>query len=154
LVIMTHGDLLSFSFSNAYGVFLALFSTVLWALYWLYNTKLSVDPLIGLFINFLFGVPAIVLYTLLTGTSFTCNGYGMIGAIYVGLFEMGITFILWFQAMRYSDNTAIIANLIFISPFLSLIFIYFFVGEKILFSTFIGLFFILLGLFIQNKAKK
>jgi len=154
LVITTHGELFAFSFSSLLGVFLALFSTVLWALYWLYTTKLHTDPLIGLFINFLVGVPAIIFYMLLTGASFTCNGYGLIGSIYVGFFEMGITFILWFQAMRYSANAAMIANLIFISPFLSLIFISFFLGEKILFSTFLGLVFIILGLLVQNKAKK
>jgi len=32
-----------------------------------------------------------------------------------------------------------------------LIFIYFFVGEEILFSTIIGLVFIIFGLFIQSK---
>lgn len=153
LVISTHGDLLNFSFSNLTGVFLALFSTVLWSLYWLYNTKLHVDPLIGLFINFLFGVPAILLYALVTSHPLTFNIYGFLGSIYVGVFEMGITFVLWLQAMKLSTNTAKIANLIFISPFLSLFFISFFVGETILFSTFIGLIFIIIGLLIQQKMK-
>ncbi len=154
LIISTHGEFSAFAFSNSLGVFLALFSTLLWSLYWLYNTKLHIDPLIGLFINFLVGVPAILLYMFITKTSFTCNVYGIAGAFYVGLFEMGITFILWLQAMRYSINTSKIANLIFISPFLSLLFISFLVGEKILFSTFIGLIFIILGLLVQQRDKK
>ena len=66
---------------------------------------------------------------------------------------MGITFILWLQAMKLSTNTAKIANLIFISPFLSLLFISFFVGETILFSTFIGLIFIIMGLLIQQRKR-
>ena len=154
LVISTHGDLFNFSFSNFTGVFLALFSTLLWSLYWLYNTKLQVDPLAGLFINFLFGVPVILLYALVTSHPLTFNLYGFLGSVYVGVFEMGITFILWLQAMKLSTNTAKIANFIFISPFLSLFFIYFFVGETILFSTFIGLIFIIIGLFVQQKGKK
>jgi len=154
LVISTHGDLWNFSFSNLTGIFLALFSTVLWSLYWLYNTKLHVDPLVGLFINFLFGVPAILLYALVTAHPLTFNFYGFLGSFYVGVFEMGITFVLWLQAMKLSTNTAKIANLIFISPFLSLLFISLFVGETILFSTFIGLIFIIIGLLVQQKGKK
>ncbi len=154
LIISTHGDLWNVSFSSPKGVFLALFSTVLWSLYWIYTTKLHVDPLVGLFVNFLFGVPAIFIYALLTSDPLVFDLYGVLGSLYIGVFEMGITFILWLQAMRLSTNTAKIANLIFISPFLSLLFISLLVGETILFSTFMGLVLIILGLLIQQKAKK
>ncbi|ASC94119.1 hypothetical protein Sdiek2_2105 [Sulfurospirillum diekertiae] len=117
LIISTHGDLWSFSFSSLIGVVLALFSTVLWSLYWIYNTKLHVDPLVGLFINFCFGVLAILLYAFMTPHPLVFNLYGFLGSMYIGVFEMGITFILWLQAMKLSTNTAKIANLIFISPF-------------------------------------
>jgi drug/metabolite transporter (DMT)-like permease len=52
---------------------------------------------------------------------------------------MGITFVLWLSALKYSENTAKVGNLIFISPFVSLVFIHFLVGEDILPSTFVGL---------------
>ena len=32
---------------------------------------------------------------------------------YVGLFEMGITFVLWLSALKSTNNTARISNLIF-----------------------------------------
>lgn len=153
-IISTHGDLWNFTFSSLTGVSLALFSTVLWSLYWIYNTKLSVDPLVGLFINFLCGVPAIVIYAVVTSHPFVFNLHGFLGSMYIGIFEMGITFVLWLQAMKLSTNTAKIANLIFISPFLSLLFISLFVGETILFSTFVGLVFIIMGLLVQQKGKQ
>ena len=152
-VISTHGELLSFSFTDLNGIGLALFSTVLWSLYWIYTTKLNVDPLIGLFVNFLVGVPCIVGYMFMQNIAFTGDVYGLLGAFYVGLFEMGITFILWLQAMRYSTNTAKIANLIFLSPFLSLLFIAYFLKEEILPSTFIGLILIIAGLLVQQKER-
>jgi drug/metabolite transporter (DMT)-like permease len=77
-----------------------------------------------------------------------------LGAVYVGIFEMGITFVCWLFALKFSTNSAKVANLIFISPFLSLIFIYFLVGEQILVSTFIGLVFIITGLLIQTIKMK
>lgn len=82
------------------------------------------------------------------------NPFGLVGAAYVGVFEMGITFVLWISALKLSENTAKVGNLIFLSPFLSLVFIHFLVGEDILPSTFIGLVFIVMGLFIQQlKAR-
>ena len=68
----------------------------------------------------------------------------------MGLFEMGITFALWLTAMKYAakpdgGGTARIANLIFLSPFLSLILIHFLIGETILPTTFVGLGLIVIG---------
>ena len=151
LIISTKGDPFGMNFSNLEGVFLALLSTVLWALYWIYNTKSKSDPIVGLFVNFMFAIPLIVIYFLITQPLTLPNTNGVFGAIYVGLFEMGITFIFWLKAMQSSSNTSKIANLIFISPFLSLLFIYFIIKEPIYISTLVGLLFIIAGLVIQQK---
>ena len=63
---------------------------------------------------------------------------------------MGITFVFWLSALKLSENTAKVGNLIFISPFLSLVFIHFLVGEDILASTFIGLALIISGILLQQ----
>ncbi|MDX1808739.1 MAG: DMT family transporter [Sulfurospirillaceae bacterium] len=151
LVISTHGDLLGFKFSSLQGVVLAFSSTILWAFYWIFNTKSKVDAVIGLFVSFLFGFILIVLYTIIFSHTIIFNIYGLLGSIYVGFFEMGITYVFWLKAMKLTTNSSKIANLIFISPFVSLIFIHFIVGEKILVSTFVGLILIVAGLLIQRK---
>ena len=79
---------------------------------------------------------------------------GILGAIYVGLFEMGITFLFWLKAMQNATNTVKIANLIFISPFLSLIYIYFILHEPIYISTLYGLLLIIAGLIIQQRFSR
>jgi len=154
LIISTKGDIFGFQFSSAFGVVLAFSSTILWALYWIYNAKLDVDSIIGLFISFLSGFLMIIFYMLLFSKSFEFNLYGVLGSIYIGCFEMGITYIFWLKAMKLTKSSSKIANLIFISPFLSLIFIHFLVGEKILLSTFIGLILIISGLLLQQKKEK
>jgi drug/metabolite transporter (DMT)-like permease len=150
LVISTRGNITGLQFSDPLGVLLALMSTVIWALYWIYNTKDDRDPLAGLLLNFIFGFPFIMLACLLFSTPHVPLTYGLLGAAYVGFFEMGITFVLWLSALRLSDNTARVGNLIFLSPFISLVFIHFLVGEDILGSTFVGLALIVTGLFIQQ----
>ena len=150
LIISTHGDLGNLKASNLLGVALALGSTVVWSLYWIYNTKDHRDPVAILLLNFLFGLPFIFVFCLLFSDIRVTSLHGLLGAAYVGIFEMGITFVLWLNALRLSENTAKVGYLIFLSPFLSLIFIHVLVGEDIMKSTFIGLVFIVTGLIIQQ----
>ena len=155
LIISTKGEPFSLNFSNIDGVLLALLSTVLWSMYWIINTKQKADPIVGLFASFLISLPIIIIYFLLTQPLVMPDIKGILAASYVGFFEMGITFLFWLKAMQSASSTAKIANLIFISPFLSLIFIYFIVGEQIFISTLIGLTVIILGLILQqSKSSK
>ena len=154
LVIATKGDILGLNFSSLMGVFYALLSTIIWALYWLFNVKNTKQPVVALFSNFLISLPFITIYFFLQNDISIPPIYGVLGSIYIGFFEMGITFVLWLTAMNYAKNTASISNFIFVSPFLSLIFIYFLLGEKILISTIIGLVMIIVGLLYQQYNKK
>jgi drug/metabolite transporter (DMT)-like permease len=153
LVIATQGDPLSLHFDKPLGVALALFSTVIWSLYWILNTRDKRDPIIGLFLNFICALPFIFLYILLTEGFRPVAIEGVLGAVYIGFFEMGVAFILWLKAMKYTDNTAKIANLIFMAPFASLFFIHFLVGEEIYNSTLAGLVLVMGGLVIQSLVK-
>ena len=51
VVIATRGAPLSLDFAQPLGVGLALLSTLLWSLYWVINTRLSLDPKVNLFLN-------------------------------------------------------------------------------------------------------
>ncbi len=154
VVISTHGDVTGLNFSNPLGVALALGSTVIWALYWIYNTRSSRDPTVGLFLNFAFSLPPIIAVWLLIGPVHLPSVPGLLGAVYIGVFEMGLTFLLWLNALKLTDNTATVGNLIFISPFLSLVFIRFLVGETILPSSIAGLVLIVTGLLVQQWKRR
>lgn len=154
VVISTHGDVLGFRFSDPLGVALALFSTLLWALYWVYNTQDTRDPVVGLFLSFVFALPFVLVICWVFSDVWVRDVRGLYGAVYVGLIEMGITFVLWLSALKHAENTARVGNLIFLSPFLSLVFIHFLLGEHILPSTFVGLIFIVVGLVIQQLKNR
>ncbi len=148
-IIATEGKIKELNFKNPFGVFLALSSSIIWAIYWIYNLKDKKDEVLKLFLNFLFGFPFILITYLIFSTKIY-SLKGILGSIYVGLFEMGITFIFWLKAIKYAERTSDISILIYFSPFLSLLFIRTFVGEKILISTIIGLLFIIGGVLIQK----
>ena len=151
VVIATEGNPFSLHFTDGTGVMLALASTIIWALYWIYNTRDTRDPVVALLVSFLFSFPFVLGYCLIFSELVWPPLPGLLGAVYIGFFEMGACFVLWLLALRYADNTARISSLIFLSPFVSLFFIHFLVGEEILPATFAGLVLIVCGLLWQKS---
>lgn len=151
LVIATRGQLLSLEFGNLKGVLLALLSTLIWAGYWILNTRDQREPVTGLMLNFICALPVLCLVNLWQGTLFWPQWEAVAAAAYIGVFEMGLAFVFWLQAMRLTRHTARISNLIFLSPFISLVLIYTILGENIYSSTLVGLVMILSGLAIQQR---
>ncbi|MGC8866393.1 MAG: DMT family transporter [Bacteroidales bacterium] len=153
VIISTHGDPASLHFSNPKGVALALTTPFIWALYWIINMKNPLPDTLKLFMGFLTAFPfLLIIYVLNAAESPLPVWQGLVGSIYVGLFEMGITFLIWLNALQKSETTAHISNFVFLSPFLSLIYIHFLVGEEILPSTIGGLALVIAGIFIHHYA--
>ena len=153
LVIATRGAPLSLDFAQPLGVGLALLSTVLWSLYWVINTRLSLDPEVNLFLNFSGALPLLLALLWWSNTPFPTLWQGWAGGLYVGLFEMGLAFVLWMGAMKATTSTLRISSLIFLSPPLSLVLIWVIAGEPVKAYTLIGLVLILLGLWLQRRAE-
>ncbi|NDH41491.1 MAG: DMT family transporter [Gammaproteobacteria bacterium] len=76
------------------------------------------------------------------------------GALYVGLFEMGIAFVFWLAAMKATSSTLRISSLIFLSPPVSLLLIWLVAGEPLRLYTFGGLALILGGLALQRHLER
>ncbi|MGE5296651.1 MAG: EamA family transporter, partial [Solirubrobacterales bacterium] len=154
VVIATHptrpADILAFRFSSGPGVALALGSTVIWALFWVLNTKDRCDEAVRLFVNFLFASAYILIFVLIFGLGSPFAWQGLLGGVYIGLFEMGITFLVWLKALRSAKTTAHVVNLIYLVPFLSLVVIAVVLGETILPSTIVGLVLIIAGIVLQK----
>ncbi len=150
VVIATKGHVFALEFSSTLGVVLALSTTVIWALFWLFNTKKSNDIVVSLFLIFLLSLPFVSL-AVFFGSEFEWPSYqGLLGGAYVGLFEMGITFVLWQSALSLSTTVAKVTSLAFITPFLSLMLLYLVLDETILPSTVIGIILIIGGLLMQK----
>ena len=150
VIITFHGNFSEFTLNNPLGIVLALCSTIIWALFWLLNVKDKREEVSKLFLNFAFGFLYILIFSAFYSDIFIKSWQGLLGACYVGFFEMGITYIIWLMALKLSATTAKVTNLIYLSPFTSLIFIHFIVGEKILVSTITGLVLIIAGIVWQQ----
>lgn len=150
VVVATHGQFSNIHFSSPLGVFLALSSSIIWALFWIFNVKDKRDEVVKLFLNFVFGFIYSTIACLLFSEIKIPDLNGILGVTYIGFFEMGITFVLWLKALQLSTTTARVTNLIYISPFLSLLFVNIVIGEKIIPATVAGLSLVVAGILLQQ----
>jgi len=155
IVISTHGHLWNLHFSSPLGVLLAVGSALFWAIYWILNMRDKREASAKILLNLIFGLLYLVIYFQVIGKWPALPSWqGILGSVYIGIFEMSITFVIWMQALNFSRDTAKVSNLMYLSPFLGLVWIHFAVGEDIRFSTLIGLLFIVGGIVLQRLTDR
>lgn len=134
------------------GLFLAFISAFVWASFWILNKKSEhTDNLLALFVSFLFGSIYLVIGSLFVDVQLQ-SLKGALSSLYVGLFEMAIPFIFFGLALKKTDNPALINQLCYLSPFISLFIIQSVLGESIYLTTIIGLLLIIGGILFNEYA--
>jgi drug/metabolite transporter (DMT)-like permease len=155
LIISSQGKLLTFGETNFTGILFAAGSSFLWSLYFIFNLRDKRDESVKLFLSFLFGSLYLAIAMTITGQWSGISGLrGTLSSVYIGLFEMGISFFFWLKALQLAKTTDKVSNMVYVAPFLSLLFLNIIVKEPIYFTTPIGLLFIISGIFIQNRKTK
>ncbi len=150
VIIATRGDFYALKFHNLYGVILAVGSSIIWALYWIMNLLDKRSNSIKLFSAFFYGSIISAVYVFFFDSFFIAQTEYLAGAVYIGLFEMGITFFLWLKGLELSSNKSKTSTLAYMSPFVSLIFISTILNEKLFTSSILGLLFIIGGILLQQ----
>lgn len=153
VVIATRGDVTSLQVENVTGVALALVSTLVWASYWIISARNQRDKVVSMCLNFLLAVPLCLVLCLVFSRPGFVSWQGLGAAVYVGFFEMGITFVLWSMALQHTSRIARISNLIFLAPFLSLFLIQTVLQELIHSSTIVGLLLIVPAAMFQQLRR-
>lgn len=151
VVIITSGAGSTFGPLSATGLACVIASTVLYALYWLLNTKSPLEPLTGLTICFATACLAAGLVLTIQGELHLFSLKGLSGGIYVGLFELAIPFLCWGQALRLTTTVSRITTLPFLVPFLALFWVHLILHEPIVWTTVIGLAVIICGTIMQQR---
>lgn len=135
------------------GVLMALLSAIFWAAYWMLNNRLrdKVDTTVSLFLGFFAGSLVLLIAGCIVGIQVDSMA-GLLSGIYIGCFEMGIPFLTFGMALRLTKNPALVNQMCYLSPFLSLFLIAMVLGEKIAPTTFVGLALIVGGLLYNTKS--
>jgi drug/metabolite transporter (DMT)-like permease len=154
IVISTQGAVARAEFICVAGIFLALGSALIWALYWIIILRDQRNEAMKLFLNFGFGFIYSCVFAAAMGVRLAIPWQGLAGAAYVGCFEMGITFVLWLKALTMSETTAKVGSLVYVAPFLSFVIIHFTVGETIRLNAVLGLVLIVAGIMVQRYDRR
>ena len=150
VLISSQGDFIHIGNSDPFGVILAVGSSVIWAFFFIINVRDKRDEEIKLLLNFFFASVFIVVLNLLLGNFKLPEIQGVMAGVYIGVFEMGITYLFWLKALKLSKSSDLISNLVFLAPFVSLIFIHIILGEEIFITTIFGLCLIVFGIIFQK----
>ncbi|MFT0814530.1 DMT family transporter [Synechococcus sp. OH20] len=118
VLVATGGSWGTLQVEDPWGVGLAVGSAAIWALYWLLNVRDGRDAVLKLFLGFVFGSGYCLALLPLQELRWTLAGLGW--AAYIGLAEMGLTFVFWLRALELADERGSLANWVYVTPFLSL----------------------------------
>lgn len=153
--ISSQGNMNIFAKSNPLGVLLAVGSSVIWAGFWVVNMyDKHRNEEVKLFISFAIATIFTLLYMATIKNLPTINIKGIAASVYIGAFEMGITFVLWSKALNSATNTARLGNFSYLVPFVALVFVSLVLREKIVWTTLLGLFLIIGAIVFQQLIGK
>ncbi len=148
IIITTRGSSIDFTLTDLSGDIMALSGALIFALFSVLGKKYNFDKTIGVFIYFLsaliFLIPTVSIFS-----EFILPSPNILPwIIYNGILVNGVSYIFWFKALE-NGETHIISNLLYLTPFISLIYISIFLDEKILISSVVGLIIIVSGVLLQ-----
>jgi drug/metabolite transporter (DMT)-like permease len=149
-LVSSQGKPFRFEIDEPLGIILAAGSSIIWSFYWILNVRDTREEVQKLLSGFFFAAIYIsILFPFVTDLK-SIDLTGALTAVYAGLFEMGITFLLWLKALKLTTTTDKISNLVYLAPFFSLILIHIFVGESIYWTTVAGLCLIVWGILVEK----
>lgn len=155
LVIVTQGRLTSIAFTSLAGDLLALSGAFVFALFSVLGKKAQYDQTVSATVYFGVALVAVAATLLLPSLAGDDPGMGWPSAavwpwlLYNGFLVNGVSYIFWFKALENGD-TFVISNALYLTPFFSLLFVFFWLDEPILPSAVIGLLVIVAGMAIQR----
>ena len=153
LVVTTDGKLTDFSFGNPKGILFALLAAVCYGLYCTLNKRETYDKNLSVMISYGAGTVIAFILIILQGKLSLPTAEQTAGMLWNGIICNALPYLTWALALDIG-NTAVIANLAYLTPFVSLLCTHFVLGEKVTIFSILGLILIVLGIVIQMLVNK
>jgi drug/metabolite transporter (DMT)-like permease len=153
ILVFSKGGGVEISGEHALGYLLALGAAVSYGLFSVLGKKLPFDKYSGMLAyyvsSFVLIVPTMLLFS---GFAIPESPSTILALLFLGGLSSSIAFVFWFKALALG-HTHKIANYIYITPFLALVFVYFINGEATPLVSILGLVLILGGILLQARNK-
>ncbi|MGN0432399.1 MAG: DMT family transporter [Lachnospiraceae bacterium] len=150
IVILSLGNGSSSTGNTTLGIISCIIAAACYGLFSVLNKKADYNQSIAMMVIWLVvGICSMVL-GLLTENWVPIQGIQWLGILWLGVVIDAVAYLLWALALKTAENTAKIANIAYLTPFLSLIVSAVFLKEKIQVRAFVALVFIIGGILLQN----
>lgn len=114
------------------------------------NKKADLDQSLTMMISWLTAAVCGGILGFLTEEWVPIEGVQWLGILWLGIVVDAVAYLLWALALKGSENTAVIANLAYLTPFLSVVVSAIFLKEKLQPRAMIALIFIVGGILLQS----
>lgn len=153
LVVTTDGKLTDFSFGSPKGILFALLAAICYGLYCTLNKRETYDKNLSVMISYGAGTILAFILIIIQGKLSLPTGEQTEGMLWNGIICNALPYLTWALALDIG-NTAVIANLAYLTPFVSLLCTHFVLGEKVTIFSVLGLLLIVLGIAVQMLVNK
>lgn len=153
VITVAGSDLVNFHAQTLWGILLCMGAAVSYGVYTALNQKWSYDKQVAVMVAYGSTFVLCVVINLVMGTPVQIGWGQLAGLGWNGLCVMAVATTTWALALE-SGNTAKVSNLAYITPFLSLVWVFLVLREVPTPFALAGLCLIVLGIFVQLKDKR
>ena len=153
IIILSGGGEAAASSGRLEGIICCILAAAAYGLFSVLNKKRNYDQNVTMTVIWLTVAVLSLIVGLLTEEWVTVSLNQWAGIIWLGAIVNGLAYLLWARAINESENTALIANLAYLTPFLSVLFSAVLVKERITLRAAVALVFIVGGILIQSVSE-
>lgn len=153
IIILSAGNSESSNGNIVVGMISCIVAAACYGIFSVLNKKMNYDQSISMMINWLVVAVCAMISGMTTESWAMISGMKWLGILWLGIVIDAIAYLLWALALKDAENTAKIANLAYVIPFLSLIFSAALLKETIEIRIFAALVFIIGGVLVQSLCE-
>ncbi len=150
IVILSTGSGGAAGGNRLLGMLSCLTAAVCYGLFSVLNKKADYDQNIAMMVMWLVAAVSGAVLGLLTETWKPIEGIQWLGMLWLGAVVNAVAYLMWALALNSAENTAKIANLAYLTPFLSLLVSAVVLKERIQLRAILALVFIVGGILLQS----
>lgn len=154
IIILSFGNGSTSTGNISLGIISCIVAAACYGLFSVLNKKTDYDQSIAMMIMWLVTAVSSMILGLLTETWVFVRGEQWLGMLWLGAVDHAIAYLLWALALNGTKESAKIANLAYLTPFLSMIVSVVFLKEKLQIKALIALLFIIGGILLQSLCDK
>ena len=154
IIILTMGNQNNSNGNIKLGIASCIIAAACYGLFSVLNKKVDLNQNITMMIIWLTVAICAWIFGRVAEVWIPIKGIQWLGILWLGIVIDGVAYLLWALALKGTENTATIANLAYLTPFLSLMVSFAFLKEKIQAQAVVALIFIVGGILLQNLCDR